>query len=155
MRHRVLILCATLIFCVSYSTRAANRFWRASAAGNWNNTANWSNVSGGAGGFSVPGALDAVTFDGGGLGNCIINQAVNITSINVKAAYTGAITQGVNTITTSGVGTFSGGTFSGGTANINIQGVFTLSGTAFISTSAILELNSNAAFTGGVFTHNN
>jgi hypothetical protein len=155
MRHRVLILCATLIFCLSNNTKAANRFWRASAAGNWNNTANWSNVSGGAGGFSVPGALDAVTFDGGGLGNCIINQAVNITSINVKAAYTGTITQGTNTITTSGVGTFSGGTFSGGSANINIQGVFTLSGTAFTSTSAILEFNSNAAFTSGVFTHNN
>ena len=155
MRPRVLILCAILIFCLSNNTKAANRFWRASAAGNWNNTANWSNVSGGAGGFSVPGALDAVTFDGVGLGNCIINQAVNITSINVKAAYTGTITQGANSIITSGVGTFSGGTFSGGSANINIQGVFTLSGTAFTSTSAILELNANAAFTSGVFTHNN
>lgn len=155
MRHRLLILCATLIFCISNNTKAANRFWRATAAGNWNSTANWSNVSGGAGGFSVPGALDAVTFDGGGLGNCIINQAVNITSINVKAAYTGSIAQGANTIITSGVGTFAGGTFSGGTSNINIQGVFTLSGTAFTSTSAILELNSNAAFTSGIFTHNN
>jgi len=155
MRHRLLILCATLIFCLSNNTKAANRFWRATASGNWNSTANWSNVSGGAGGFSVPGALDAVTFDGGGLGNCIINQAINITSINVKAAYTGTIIQGTNTIITSGAGTFSGGTFSGGTANINIQGVFTLSGTSFTSTSAVLELNDNAAFTSGVFTHNN
>ncbi len=73
----------------------------------------------------------------------------------MKAAYTGIISQGTFSITTSGAGTFSGGTFNGGSANMNIQGVFTLSGTAFTSTSGVLEFNNNVAFTSGTFTHNN
>jgi hypothetical protein len=89
------------------------------------------------------------------LGNCTIDLNINITSINVKAAYTGIIIQGTKTITTSGTGTFAGGTFTGGSANINIQGVFTLSGTTFTSTSAVLEFNANVAFSGGTFIHNN
>jgi hypothetical protein len=154
MKPIILILCV-LFLCVSNNTIAANRFWRAGAASNWNNMANWATTTGGAGGASVPGALDAVIFDGNGLGNCTIDLPVNVTSINVKAAYTGTIIQGTRSITTSGAGTFSGGTFTGGSAIMNIQGVFTLSGTAFTSTTNILEFNSNVAFTSGTFTHNN
>ena len=143
------------MLCFSISATAANRFWVASTASNWNNAANWSATSGGAGGAGVPATTDAVTFDGNGLGNCSINLTIKITSINVAAAYTGTISQGTFTITTSSTGTFSGGTFTGGSGNINIQGVFTLSGTAFTSTSGVLELNANVAFTSGTFTHNN
>ncbi|HLI92825.1 MAG TPA: hypothetical protein VKU83_04430, partial [Puia sp.] len=67
------------------TARAANRFWVAAAASNWNNTANWSNVSGGAGGFSVPGVGDNATFDGGGAGNCTIDLALSLASITVNA----------------------------------------------------------------------
>ena len=141
--------------CVSFSATAANRFWIASSASNWNNPANWAATTGGAGGAGVPGTTDAAIFDGNGLGKCTIDLNVNITSINVKEAYTGTIVQGTKTITTSGAGTFSGGTFTGGSANINIQGVFTLSGTAFTSTSGILEFNNTVAFTSNTFTHNN
>ena len=38
---------------------------------------------------------------------------------------------------------------------MTITGVFTNSGTVFTSTSAIMELQNNAAFTGGSFAHNN
>ena len=62
---------------------AANRFWISSAASNWNNTANWSNRSGGPGGFSIPTAGDNVTFDNGFVGNCTIDMPVNIRSITV------------------------------------------------------------------------
>jgi hypothetical protein len=39
-----------------------NRFW-VSGTGNWSDTGRWSNVSGGANGFSVPYSIDNVTFD--------------------------------------------------------------------------------------------
>jgi Secretion system C-terminal sorting domain len=132
----------------------AARFWIAPTASNWNNTANWSATSGGPGGVTVPGAADAVTFDGNGLGNCTIDAAVSVTSISVSG-YTGTISQGANTIATSSTSTFSTGTFIGGSANITIVGVFTLSGTAFTSTTASLEFQNNAAFISGSFTHNN
>ncbi len=50
---------------------------------------------------------------------------------------------------------FRGGTFTGGSANITITGVFTLSGTVFTSTSAVLELDNNTVFTSATFSHNN
>lgn len=153
------LLSATLIFLsFSFQSNAANRFWVATApvGGNWSNTANWSNASGGAGGFSVPVAGDAVIFDGGGLGNCTIDMAVSVGTITVNAAYTGIISQGANAISTSGAAAFGGGTFTGGSANITFSGAFTLSGTAvFTSTSTTLEFQSNCAFTAGTFNHNN
>ena len=134
----------------------ASRYWVANLSSNWNNTANWSNVSGGAGGFSVPAAGDDVNFDGNGIGSCTVDAAVNIKSITISTLYIGTITQGGNTISTVNAGSFSGGTFTGGTANITIGGNFTLAGTAFTSTSAILELdNLTAAFTSATFIHNN
>ncbi len=77
-------------------------------------------------------------------------------SITVTVGYTGTISQGANPMSTVNAGSFSGGTFTGGSANITIGGSFTLSGTAFTSTTAILELdNTIAAFTTATFTHNN
>ena len=66
-----------LFACFSNSSTAA-RYWVATGASNWNNTANWSNVSGGAGGFSVPGVADDVNFDNNGIGNCAIDAVVSI-----------------------------------------------------------------------------
>ncbi|HXB08041.1 MAG TPA: T9SS type A sorting domain-containing protein, partial [Puia sp.] len=87
--------------------------------------------------------------------NWTIDVAVGVTSITVSSGYTGAIIQGAHTITVSGAASFGGGTFTGGSANMTITGVFTNSATAFTSTSAIMELQSDAAFTGGSFAHNN
>jgi hypothetical protein len=144
-----------LLMSSAFSARAANRFWIAAAASNWNNVANWSNVSGGAPGASVPGAADVVTFDNNGAGNCTIDAAVNISSLTMSALYAGTISQGIFAITTANAASFAGGTFAGGSGTITINGAFTLSGTTFTSSSGILELRNNAAFTGGSFAHNN
>ncbi|HTQ26629.1 MAG TPA: hypothetical protein VMI35_00805, partial [Puia sp.] len=150
----VLFTCALL--SVANLSFGANRFWIAAGPSNWNNTANWSNATGGAGGFSVPIAGDIVTFDGNGLGNCTIDVAVAVGRITVAAAYSGTISQGANTISVTGTTSFGGGTFTGGSANITFAGAFTLSGAAiFTSTSATLEFQNNTAFTGGTFNHNN
>jgi hypothetical protein len=145
-----------LIF-LSNPSFAANRFWVGILPGNWNNTLNWSATSGGLGGAGVPVAADLVFFDGGalGIGNCTINVPVAVTSLTVSAGYTGTINQGANTIAISTAASFGGGTFTGGSANITVTGSFAVSATAFTSTSAILELRDNAAFTGGSFLHNN
>jgi hypothetical protein len=103
---------------------AANRFWIAAGASNWNNAANWSAVSGGAGGAGVPAWLDHVNFDNNGLGNCTIDAAVSDTSFAVAAGYTGTISQNANTITVSGAQSFSGGSFLGGSVNMLFAGAF-------------------------------
>ena len=148
-----------LLFIVAMSsftvTHAANRYWVASAFSNWNNTQNWSTTSGGSAGASVPGSGDVAIFDNNSTVSCTIDATVNVSSITVNSGYTGAIAQGSNAITVSGAATFSSGTFTGGTANVTVSGVFTLAGTAFTSTSGILELRSNAAFSSGSFAHNN
>src|SRR6185437_11290381 len=147
------LLFLTLVF-LSVHVHAA-RFWIANSASNWNNTANWSTVTGGAGGASVPGSGDAVTFDGNGTGDCLIDAPVSILKITVSTAYGGTITQGANIFTTSSTAIFSGGAFAGGTANITFGNNFTLSGAAFTATSGILEFDGNSSFTSGTFNHNN
>ncbi len=155
MRLVIPCICLVLFLCSSHNANAANRFWVASTTSNWNNSANWSNASGGAGGFSVPLAGDAAIFTNARLGDCLIDVPVNVLSIAVNNGYTGNITQGTNTIATVNNATFSDGIFTGGSGNITIGGNFTLSGTAFTSTSSILEFDGNSAFTSGTFANNN
>jgi len=69
----------------------ADRYWRANSEEIWNDTANWSTTSGGAGGASVPGSADNVYFDGNGLGNCISNTGNTILSLSMDAGYTGIL----------------------------------------------------------------
>jgi len=145
-------LLLSTILC--YQVQAA-RFWVATTSSNWSNPANWATSSGGAGGASVPGAADPVTFDNNGTGNCFIDIPVNILRITVSATYTGTITQGSFSFSTVNTATFSGGTFTGGSGNIVFANNFTLNGANFTSTSAVLEFDGNSAFTSGPFNHNN
>ena len=142
----------TLFFCLgsSFTLRAANRFWIASATANWNVAANWSATSGGAGGAGVPAVGDIANFDNLGLGNCNIPAAVTITGLIINGGYTGIITQGANPITLSGAATFSGGSFIGSSATITINGTVTLSGTSF-TLPALLNMGGGSwIYTSGV-----
>ncbi len=70
----------------------ADRYWVANVSGtpaNWNTAANWSTTSGGAGGAAVPGASDAVYFDGNGVSGCVVDAAVSVASMDMQAGYTG------------------------------------------------------------------
>ncbi|MCL2622441.1 MAG: hypothetical protein FWD31_02145, partial [Planctomycetaceae bacterium] len=60
----------------------ANRYWVASAAGNWSNSANWSATSGGTGGMSVPGVGDTAFLDAGSAANCIIDTTTTVDILN-------------------------------------------------------------------------
>lgn len=143
----------TILFA-ALNASAADRYWIATTTANWNSTTNWSTTSGGAGGASVPGSADKAIFDGSGTGNCTIDATVSITTLDVQSGYTGTISQGSNTITVSGNGTFSGGTFSGGSVDMSVNGIYTLSGTAFTSTSGRFIVR-HLSFTSGSFSHNN
>src|ERR1700686_4092473 len=114
MKLTIHCLCLVFILSLSYPIQAANRFWVSATPSNWNNTANWSNVSGGAGGFSVPVAGDAVTFNNVRLGSCTIVIAVNISSLTINVGYTGTISQGAHTVAISNGATFLAGQFLGG-----------------------------------------
>src|SRR5688572_7289931 len=80
---------------------AANKFWVASAPGNFNVNANWSTSSGGPPNTTAPGPADLAIFDGNGLGNCTITADTTLTGIQINAGYTtgtgtGTIFQGTS-----------------------------------------------------------
>ncbi|GJM29013.1 MAG: hypothetical protein DHS20C17_16480 [Cyclobacteriaceae bacterium] len=153
------------LFLLSWVTAgAADRYWIAAGPANWNNAANWSASSGGAGGASVPVAGDNAIFDGNGLGICGINVNVNVDGIDVRAGFSGFITQGSGFTITIGTNNFqqAAGNFAGGDSDFTINGTFSLTGGTFTSTSASLILNGNQSanytpfsYTGGTFNHNN
>jgi len=109
----------------------ADRYWIASSAGNWNDTANWSTTSGGSGGASVPGSSDTAYFDGNGTGDCTVNVNINVTGINLVKEYTGTF-DGSSYDVTIGTGGFDWdigytGNPAGGTLDLG-SGDWTCSG---------------------------
>lgn len=104
----------------------ADRYWRG-GTGTWNtsSTTNWSDTSGGAGGFSVPTAVDNVIFD----------QAATYT-----VTMTGALTCANITVSAGSV-TFATGT----TPTLAISGSMSLIGMTWTSTGTITF---NASTTG-------
>lgn len=120
----------------------ANRYWVAAAQQNWNDTTYWSDTSGGAGGFSVPGSSDDVTFNGSGVGNCVINAAVNVNSLNIASGYTGTFNNATNdqSITVAGNCTLNAGTVTAGDATWTIGGNFSNASTAFTANLSTVVL---------------
>lgn len=115
----------TIIIISFNSSLGANRYWISAAASNWNNTANWSTTSGGAGGASVPLATDDVFYNNNGLGNCLIDVAAVINSININTSFTGTIDLNGNTFNVTGTvnNEFAGGTINDtpGTGSLTIN----------------------------------
>ncbi|MBL4657843.1 MAG: hypothetical protein JKX73_07565, partial [Flavobacteriales bacterium] len=153
---KFLLNTSILLFITFQISFAADRYWIAASSSNWNNTANWSSTSGGAGGASVPAVGDIAVFDAGGLGDCSFDLNVGVEGLNVLSGYTGTISQGgfALLVNLSNI-VLTGGTFVGGTANITSNSSFTIAGTDFTSTSAILSVRGNFDFSGGTFAHNN
>lgn len=132
MKKGFTLLLFLSITLIAYSQ---NRFWVAAGPGNWNDPANWSTTSGGAGGASVPVAGNTAIFNNLGLGTCILDISPNISAITVNATFTGTIDLPANrTLTTTGTNTFAGGIVTSGTGatiTLNASGVTTFSGTQF------------------------
>lgn len=120
----------------------ANRYWRG-GAGTWNstNTANWSDQSGGLGGFSVPTSADDVFFD----------SASNATSYTVTTSgnTTDMVCRSLN-VTGPATGTL---TFSNTTSRVNIFGSLTHAATG-VSWGANVTLQFSATTTENTITSN-
>ena len=135
MKKKLLLLIAIFLQLSSF---AFTRFWVGKGVtNNWNNTANWSNATGGAGGSTVPVSGDNAYFDGAGSGafklSCTINSNVTLNRLQSDAGFTGGvINQGSFTVTINGFAlNWNAGTFTGGSAlftvgtlgtDINING---------------------------------
>jgi hypothetical protein len=152
MKLFTVLFFSCLFLFPSLKVSAANRFWVSSAASNWNNPANWSNVSGGAGGFSVPGVGDAVIFNNVRVGNCTLDMAGSVLSFTINAGYTGTIFQGGFIVSTVNNASFAAGNFVAGSGNITVGGSSTFSGGTFSGGSGNISITGNAGFTGGTFT---
>ena len=89
----------------------ANKYWivGTGSTGNWNDTANWSASSGGAGGEAVPTASDVAIFDENGIGGCTLDVNVSVGELRVKAGYTGATTDGILDCSTFNIVTSASG----------------------------------------------
>lgn len=132
-----------------------NRYWVATVTSNWNNTANWSTTSGGAGGSSVPLKTDTAKFDGNGLGNCNIDMAVRIGGFTIDSVFTA-------NIDLLGYGFITSGTVTLHTGIINDSpgtGVFTIKSseiTIFINVifEAVVNVSSNNIYVAGSFFNN-
>src|SRR5450631_194872 len=152
MKPVITLFLSSLFLFQSFNASAANRFWVSAVASNWNNTANWSNVSGGAGGFSVPGVGDAVIFNNARVGNCTLDVPGTVLSFTINAGYTGTIFQGANIVSTVNNASFAAGTFVAGSGNIAIGGSSTFTGGVFTGSTGNISITGNASFTGGTFT---
>jgi hypothetical protein len=132
----------------------ASRFW-VGGTGTWDtsDTTHWAATSGGAGGQSVPGASDTVTFDGSSGGGTVTAAATltGVTSLTA-GAFTGTLDFSANDPNFT-VGTVS---ISGsGTRTINLgDGTWTISGVGAVwdaTTTTNLTFSANAStlnFTG-------
>jgi hypothetical protein len=134
-------LVPSFLFLVVTFSYPADRYWVATDPGDWNNTSNWSNISGGTSGYPVPGDGDIAIFDSGSNANCTISQNVEVEGVVIGAPYTGAISlhSGITlTITNSGFSQ-TGGTFQANGGDLLINGAFDVTGGLFL-TDGILDI---------------
>ncbi|MBL7859322.1 MAG: hypothetical protein JNM57_16635 [Cyclobacteriaceae bacterium] len=144
-----------LAFIASQTLIAQNRYWIATTPSNWNNTANWSAASGGAGGASIPVAGSVAIFNGvgGRNGDCILDIDPTVGGLTING-YSGTIDLSGFTLTTTGTNSLSTGSFSntGAPATLTLNGgTSTFSGTLFN-----VPLTGTAArlfFNGSVFNN--
>ncbi len=73
----------------------ATHYWIYSGmleTGNWSDSQNWSNSSGGVSCNCVPDSSSVVAFDGGGPGNVLVDVPVNVQSISFISGFSGRLT---------------------------------------------------------------
>jgi len=141
------------------SASAATRVWDGGGVTNaWSEAANWS-------GDVVPGVNDVATFDGTSTNNATIDANgpqganINVGILQIKAGYTGTITQepSVNVRLTVDFNQSEPlSTFIGGSGDLDVDQNFLLTGGTFTSPSGRLLVGANFSHTaGGTFLHNN
>lgn len=139
----------------------AARYW-VGGSGTWDSssTANWSATSGGASGASVPTSSDIAIFDGNsGAGTVSLSGTLVCSYINTKAAFTGTLSFGTTTLTTSDsnyglLDQTSTCTYALGTCSWSTAGdmVFRATNTVTTGASTITMTSTTPSFYGDGFT---
>jgi len=121
----------------------ANRYWVTGGDGNWNSTTNWSTISGGSSGASVPGSSDAALLNASsGSGTVTLDISPDIQTLTCTG-FTGALAFGTNTISLNSTGTiFTGATTMTVTGTPLIICTDTSATSRTISPTAVTEANS-------------
>ncbi|WP_435166888.1 Ig-like domain-containing protein [Candidatus Pelagibacter bacterium nBUS_28] len=181
---KINILFVIIFSLTSFDLLAANRFWVAANDGTtkyYDDPANWSNTSGGNGGFSTPTQNDIVKFDGGSSVTCTIRRGANAKQLKLMPPFNGTvkINDGKTLRITEHLSIYSGSTllvgtnsqlftnkntswiYSGGTLSAtNAKKVQFFSVLAIASGGTFLAPSLHTVFKGGfrnagTFTHNN
>ncbi|MEQ8302495.1 MAG: hypothetical protein RIB47_03815 [Cyclobacteriaceae bacterium] len=147
------ILFVFAAFLISYNS-LAQRFWVATTPSNWNNAANWSLTSGGAGGATPPGAADLAVFDGGAgsNGNSNLDIAPNVAGITVSG-YSGTIDLLGFNLTTTGTNLFTTGSINntGAAAAVTLTTVATTTFNGTLFNADVTGTTGSLLFNGSVF----
>src|SRR3989344_7000729 len=122
-------LLALLILPAVSHAATVSRYWIA-GPGNWDDTANWSLSTGGAGGASAPVAGEEAHFDRfSGGGTVTLNAAVDVSGLHLSSAYTGTLLQTTNEIRVGTGNVMVGsGRILGGTSTLSLSGSYTQTG---------------------------
>ncbi|MBX3289889.1 MAG: carboxypeptidase regulatory-like domain-containing protein [Acidobacteria bacterium] len=101
---------------------------------NWSDPFNWSTNA-------VPANGAAITFNGTGVKDCVIDIDIVTGSFTIDAGYTGTISQGASNLTHNGTFTQNGGTFHGGSGSITFVSSFNLTGGTFAGSTGTTSFN--------------
>ncbi len=124
------------------NTDVGARYWIATVAGNWSNSANWGYVSNDFGGAPAPTVGQTAIFDGaaGANGTSNVDTTVNIATLTVSG-YSGSInTQGFGVTLSAGLSQTSG-TISLGTSTVSVGGNFARAGGTFTAGTSTVTFN--------------
>lgn len=146
------VLILLLLACHS---KAANLYWYGNTSTNFSTASNWSTSSGSyIAASAAPGASDVANFGSYSANSCVLSANTSIAGM-IMSGYTGTFKQSTFTFTIGSSGaTLSSGTFVGGNVKIVSNGAFSISGTAFTSTSDTLFAANGFTVSSGSFTHN-
>ncbi|MDX9970597.1 MAG: hypothetical protein RBS56_01685 [Candidatus Gracilibacteria bacterium] len=111
------------------------KYWVGPDAGSWNDSSNWSAVSGGSGGAGVPDSNSFVVFDGSTSCDIPDSYDVNIASLTLASTFTSEVRGGDGTLTISGDLNIRGGKLEMETMDLVVSTDFYLTGGVFASTS--------------------
>lgn len=76
------------------------KFWVANRTGIWSDPLNWAYNSCGIGGAEIPNSKDMVCFEGGRVGDCILDMDVEVEKI-IMSDYTGFVNLNDKNLTTN------------------------------------------------------
>lgn len=139
MRIPLLFFCVVAFLLTPLELlNAAERYWIASSAKNWNDASGWSETPGGAGGATAPESGDRAFFGAYGAGNCTVTASITVDRIEIASAYTGIVSQ------SSGVTVMTGSLVVDGAFRLGANGKLQLTDTDVpLSGSGTLDTSTN------------